>query len=380
MSGRNHIIDAQRVLVKLGTQVVTHDGAQLALGRMMSVVEDMARLRHAGRQLVVVSSGAVAMGMRALDIRERPSSLGLTQACAAIGQGELIGLYQQAFGKLGLKTAQVLLSQEDLADRNRALCLRTTLMRLLELGVVPILNENDSVSVHELVEDSAHAFGDNDELSARVATSLNADLLILLTDVDGVYSQNPTTHHDAELFDVLEDIDDSLLEGAQGSSRAGKGGMASKLRAAKLAAESGTPVVIASGHTGNIVHRLFKGEQLGTLVTPAGQRGRRHQRIAITRESRGALVVNGGALKALADDKASLLPIGVVGVEGDFAQGDVVEIRDDSGRLYGRGLVNYGSDECRKLMGQHSSQIDRIIGWRGYDALITRLNLVMGRL
>src|SRR3954470_6667423 len=196
---RRHLGDAHRIVVKLGTHVVTHDGVELALGRLMGLVESLARLRHAGREVVLVSSGAVGMGMRVLGLSERPRSLGLRQACAAVGQGHLMGVYTQSFGQLGVTAAQVLLTQEDLTDRDRALCLRTTLMRLLELGVLPVLNENDSVSVRELVEykrtrdggPAAAGFGDNDGLSARVAVSLDADLLVLLTNVGGLYTANP---------------------------------------------------------------------------------------------------------------------------------------------------------------------------------------------
>src|SRR5437763_2634773 len=198
---RKHLADAHRIVVKLGTHVVTHDGVELALGRVMGLVESMARLRQAGREVVLVSSGAVGMGMRVLGLKERPRSLGLRQACAAVGQGHLMSVYTQAFAQLGVITAQVLLTQEDLADRDRALCLRTTLMRLLELGVLPVLNENDSVSVQELVEhkkkeegapDEPAVFGDNDGLSAQVAVCLDAELLILLTNVDGVFTASPS--------------------------------------------------------------------------------------------------------------------------------------------------------------------------------------------
>src|SRR4051812_22330137 len=220
---RRALADAHRIVVKLGTHVVTHDGVELALGRLMGLVESMARLRHAGREVVLVSSGAVGMGMRVLGLKERPRSLGLRQACAAVGQGHLMGVYTQAFAQLGVTAAQGLLTQEDLADRDRALCLRTTLMRLLELGAVPVLNENDSVSVRELVEyrraqeppragaGDGHAagFGDNDGLSARVAVSLDADLLVLLTNVGGLYTANPKNDPGAARLAELGAVDDT---------------------------------------------------------------------------------------------------------------------------------------------------------------------------
>ena len=389
---RKHLADAHRIVVKVGTHVVTHDGVELALGRIMEIVEGLARLRTAGREIVLVSSGAVGMGMRVRGLKERPRSLGLRQACAAVGQGHLICLYTQAFAQFGVTAAQVLLTQEDLADRDRALCLRTTLMRLLELGVIPVLNENDSVSVAELVEHRRAAaaesspaadpaptgFGDNDGLSARVAVSLDADLLVLLTNVGGLYTANPRVDPTATRIGELSDIDEAARARADGASAGGTGGMASKLEAARLAAAEGTAVLIAGGSDTRVIERALAGEDLGTLIAVAARRPARIRHIAVGASHRGALVVNDGALRALMAKKASLLPIGVVGVEGTFDKGDVVEIRDGSGRVHGRGLVNYAADACRKLAGRHSEEIDTLLGWRGYDALITRDNLVMG--
>jgi glutamate 5-kinase len=328
-------------------------------------------------------------------LKERPRSLGLRQACAAVGQGRLIEVYTRAFGELGVHTAQVLLTQEDLGDRDRALCLRTTLMRLLELGVVPILNENDSVSVKELVEHQrrAHAsggpapfypgepvFGDNDGLSARVAVALDADLLLLLTNVGGLFTANPATDPQAERIHHLEGIDDATMALAAGGSTGGTGGMASKLEAARLAVAEGTAVLIADGAQPRVLERALAGDDIGTLIASPERRGSRWRRIATAERQRGALVVNDGALRALLERKASLLPIGVVGVEGTFEEGDVVEVRDASGRVRGRGLVNYAAEACLKLAGRQSEEIEAILGFRGYDALITRDNLVMGAL
>jgi glutamate 5-kinase len=392
---RRHLADAHRIVVKLGTHVVTDDGVELAHARLADIVEGVARLRRAGREIVMVSSGAVTMGVRALGLKERPRSLGLRQACAAVGQSHLMGVYTQAFAKLGLQAAQVLLTQEDLADRDRALCVRTTLMRLLELGAVPVLNENDSVSVRELVEHrranpsgantptptpTATGFGDNDGLSARVAVSLDADLLVLLTNVAGLYTANPKHDPAATRIAELAGVDDATLARASGGSAGGTGGMASKLEAAALATGEGTTVLIAGGAEPRVLERALAGEDLGTLIpaAPGERRGARIRHIAVGARHRGALVVNEGALKALNDSKASLLPVGVVGVDGNFEQGDVVEVRDGSGRVHGRGVVNYPADACRKLAGRRSDDIDAILGWRGYDALITRDNLVMG--
>jgi glutamate 5-kinase len=389
MSGaRQHLRDAHRIVVKLGTHVVVRDG-ELARDRVADFARSIAALRRAGREVLLVSSGAVWLGMRALGLPERPRSLGLRQACAAVGQSHLMSVYMQAFGAVGLTAAQVLLSQEDLADRDRALCLRTTLMRLLELGAIPVLNENDSVSVAELVEyrrtqgdgggeAAPVGFGDNDGLSARVAVALDADVLVMLTNVGGLFTANPRHDPSATRIAEVPGVDDATLARASGSSDGGLGGMASKLAAARLASSEGTAVVIAGGGEPRVIERALDGEDVGTLVTVSSRRPARVRRIAVAARQRGALVVNEGALRALAGEKASLLPIGVVAVEGSFEQGDVVEIRDGSGRVHGRGLVNYAADACRKLAGRHSDDIDAILGWRGYDAVITRDNLVMG--
>jgi glutamate 5-kinase len=385
---RKQLADAHRIVVKVGTHVVMHDGVELALGRFMEIVEGLARLRKAGREIVLVSSGAVGMGMRVLGLKERPRSLGLRQACAAVGQGHLMSLYTDAFARFDIVAAQVLLTQEDLADRDRALNLRTTLMRLLELGAIPVLNENDSVSIAELVEHrraqsgapaaEPAGVGDNDGLSARVAVSLDADLLVLLTNVGGLYTANPRVDPNATRIPELAGVDEAVLARADGVSGGGTGGMASKLEAAELATAEGTAVLIAGGGDARVVERALAGEDLGTLIAVAERRPARIRHIAVGARHRGALVVNDGALRALTAKKASLLPIGVVGVEGTFDKGDVVEIRDGSGRVHGRGLVNYAADACRKLAGRHSEEIDSVLGWRGYDALITRDNLVMG--
>lgn len=399
---RSDLSAARRIVVKLGTAVVTHDGFELALGRLYGVVEELGRLHTQGRSVMLVSSGAVGMGTRVLGLEQRPSSLGLRQACAAVGQGHLMALYTQAFAQLGLTTAQVLLTQSDLADRDRALCLRTTLLRLLELRTLPVLNENDSVSVRELVEhrgetpgakvqpgtspgtnpgtQAGAAFGDNDGLSARVAVALDADLLVLMTNVDGLHTANPAHDHSATRIAECTGVDDMLdgLAAGGGRSTGGTGGMASKLAAARLATEAGCTVLIVDGTRPGTLTDALAGRDLGTVLWPPVPRRARRQHIAIGRAHEGALVINEGAIAALHQRKASLLPIGVLGVKGDFLRGDVVELRDGSGRVHGRGVVNYDARACRALAGRHSSEIARILGFRGYDALVTRDNLVLG--
>jgi glutamate 5-kinase len=383
---RDTLRETHRLVVKVGTRVVTTEDSDLATGRIANLVEGIARERRAGREVVLVTSGAVGMGMRRLGLRQRPRSLGLRQACAAVGQGQLMAAYAEAFGGQGLIAAQVLLTQEDLGDRDRALCVRTTLMRLLELGAVPVLNENDSVSVRELVEyqrrqgeeTPLRVFGDNDGLAARVAVALDADLLVLLTNVDGLYTANPKVDPAARRIPLLESIDGDALRAASGASSGGTGGMLSKLEAARLATAEGTTVVIADGSAPNVLAKILAGEDTGTVIPTPDRRRSRLRFIAVASRRFGVLVANEGALRALEKGKASLLPVGVVAVEGTFDKGDVVEIHDGSGRVRGRGMVNYDADACRKLAGRRSDDIDAILGYRGYDALITRDNLVMG--
>lgn len=390
MSHRQDIAAARRIVIKLGTHVITNPESGLALGRLCSIVEAVAALHRHGREIVLVSSGAVGMGQRALGLARRPDSLGLRQACAAVGQGQLMALYSQNFGQLGVKVAQVLLTQEDLGDRDRALCVRTTLTRLLKLGVVPILNENDSVSVRELIEyrrnqgqepeAGALEFGDNDGLSARVAVALDADLLVLLTDVDGLFTANPRSDPSAARIPELSDIDDATLARASGSNSGGTGGMTSKLEAARLASRAGLSVLITSGHQPGALELALTGADIGTLIVPHARRSQHRRQIASGAPTRGALVVNDGAIAAISERKASLLPVGLVHVDGEFSRGDIVEIRDPSGRVHGRGLVNYDASDCRLLIGRHSADISLALGWRGYDTIVTRDNLVLSEL
>ncbi|MBV1859102.1 MAG: glutamate 5-kinase [Nannocystaceae bacterium] len=371
---------ARRVVVKLGTGVVTHGGDGVALGRLHAIVEDLAGLRMRGVEVLLVSSGSVSMGARALGLRERPQSLGVRQACAAVGQGQLLSLYSQAFARLDVSVAQVLLTQDDLADRDRALCLRTTLLRLLEFGAIPVLNENDSVSVRELVEhrkEALEGFGDNDGLSALLAVAVDADALVLVTDVDGLHTANPATDPCAKRIDALEHIDEATRQRARGTSATGTGGMASKLDAAAVASAAGIPTLIVDGKTPAVTSRALAGDPVGTVLWPQGRKSARRRNIAAGVPHRGALIANAGALEALRSRKASLLPVGILEVQGQFARGDVVEIRDGSGRVHGRGLANYDAQACRAMTGRQSSELVGILGYRGYDAVITRDNLAL---
>jgi glutamate 5-kinase len=381
------VTQAQRVVIKLGTAVLMRDDRTLALSRFYSFVESIADLKRGGREVLLVSSGAVLLGTERLGTRGRPHSLPLKQACAAVGQGRLMALYSDAFDGFGITTAQVLLTEEDFSNRRRYLNLRSTIMKLLELGVLPIINENDTVSTAELETLDASplvkpSFGDNDKLSALVAGKIEADLLLMLTDVEGLYTADPANEADAQLIRLVGEITPEIellgrsADGDQKKAwRVGRGGIKTKLEAAHIATRSGCAVIIASGKLPGVISRVFAGEELGTLFLPQPGLSGKRRWIAFATTVKAAVVINEGARRALLEGKASLLAAGVLEVRGNFDRGDVVSILDEQEREFARGIVNYSSDEARKISGQHSAKIDELIEDRNYDALITRDNI-----
>lgn len=337
--------DVSRVVVKLGTGVLTDSRKQPDLAQMEQLVTQIAEQRKAGKEIVLVSSGAVGAGMGALGHEKRPGELAELQACAAVGQSRLMATYEKLFGAFGLTVAQILLTHDDLQHHDRHLNARDTLVRLLGHGVMPIINENDVVSFTEL------KFGDNDQLSALVAALLPADLLVILTTVDGVIENfgkaNPRT------IPTIETIDNKIEKMAGGtSSTTAVGGMASKIQAAKIAIRSGIPLIIASGKKKRTLARILAGEEEGTLFVPqTGRLQGRKRWIAFFHRPKGALFVDDGARKALRESGKSLLPPGVARCDGDFAAGDVVRICDLNGTEFARGIAGFGSTEivARKL-------------------------------
>ena len=337
--------DITRVVVKLGTGVLTDSRKQPDRAQMEQLVAQIAEQRQAGKEIVLVSSGAVGAGMGALGYEKRPSELAELQACAAVGQSRLMAIYEKLFGAHGLAVAQILLTHDDLQHHERHLNARNTLVTLLRHGVVPIINENDVVSFTEL------KFGDNDRLSALVASLLPADLLLVLTTVDGVLENfgkaNPRT------IPVIERVDEALERAAGGTNSAtAVGGMASKIQAAKIAMRSGIPLVIASGRKKRVIARVMAGEEEGTLFVPQPTRLRGRKRwIAFFHRPKGALVVDAGARKALREGGKSLLPPGVTRCDGEFEAGEVVRICDQDGTEFARGIAGFGAAEikARKL-------------------------------
>jgi glutamate 5-kinase len=374
---RERIRDARRVVVKLGSNLFFNDAGAIALGRIFSFIEDIASATVAGRQMIVVSSGAVALGADALKIKSATASLAQKQALAAIGQSRLMNLYEQGFAKYGLTAAQVLLTEDDFSNRQRYLNLRHTLTTLLDMGVIPVINENDTVSTDELeITDRGRSFGDNDKLSALVMSKLEAALLVLLSDVDGLFTDNPRENVDAELIPHVEEITPDIEALAGRKSGRGRGGMATKLQAARIAMNSGGLAVIANGLKPQILSRVLAGEEEGTLfVGKTGSLSGKRRWIAFASSVSGRIHINEGALDAITKKNASLLYAGVTRIESEFENGDVVSIVGPSGDEVARGIVNYSSSDASKLIGKHSDEIGRLATSKNYDAFITRNNI-----
>lgn len=383
---RELIAQSKRIVIKLGTAVLMKEDGGIALSRFYSFIEGIADLIKSGKEVLLVTSGAVGLGAQKLGLTKKPKQLPLKQACAAVGQGRLMALYSDAFAALDVITAQVLLTEEDFSNRRRYLNLRSTIQELLHVHVLPIINENDTVSTVELesIRSDAHYkvnFGDNDKLSALVASKIDADLLVILTDVDGLYTGDPRKDGDAKLISEVESINAEIEALADDTSKVpgklGRGGMRTKLEAAKAGTQSGCAVVIAGGKVPDVIPRLFALEPLGTLFLPkAGLTGKKRW-IAFATSVKAALVVNDGALQALKAGKGSLLPAGVLDVRGQFDRGDVVSIVDQSGHEFARGIANYDSEEAKLISGQHSDAIDNKIEARNYDAVVTRDNVAL---
>ena len=379
---RDFIEKSKRIVIKLGTNVLRNDEGEVSLPRIYSFIEDIAALVKSGKEVIVVTSGAVSLGKKKLGL-ENTDGTALKQACAAIGQGKLMSIYEHGFEIYGLTVAQILLTEDDFSLRERYLSLRTTFNKLLELGVVPIINQNDTVSVLEVTlktpkEEVQVSFADNDKLSALVASELDADLLIILSDIDGLYDDNPKTNPDAKLIKEVAEVDEDIMKLASGVSEGGRGGMETKLQAAKMVTRFGGKMLIANGKTPNIISKLSKMEDLGTLFLPSNENlsGKRRW-IGYATNIIGKIIVNNGAKNALIQDEKSLLPIGVVDVKNDFKKGDVISIIDEQGSEFARGIVNYDSDACRKVIGCHSDSIVEILGFKNYDAIITRDNITI---
>ncbi|MDR1854801.1 MAG: glutamate 5-kinase [Azoarcus sp.] len=372
MDTKTRIHDARRLVVKVGSALVTNNGAGLDHAAVDDWARQIAALRRGGREIALVSSGAIAAGMQKLGWKKRPREMRELQAAAAVGQMDLVQAYEKIFTRHGLVTAQILLTHDDLADRQRYLNARSTLIALLELGVIPIINENDTVVTDEI------KFGDNDTLGALVANLIEADALVILTDQQGLFTADPRRDADATL--VKEgDADDRRFEAMAGGAGTGigKGGMLTKVLAARRAARSGAHTCIASGREPDVLTRLVDGVAVGTLLLAnATPMAARKQWLADHLQLAGAVLIDAGAIKAL-DAGKSLLPVGVREARGDFRRGEAVACLNEAGEEIARGLVNYGASECRRILGKPSAEIEAILGYVDTPELIHRDNLVV---
>lgn len=373
MSERSQVARARRLVVKIGSALLTNDGKGLDVEALGGWVDQIAGLIADGVEVVVVSSGSVAEGMSRLGWTVRPAQLHELQAAAAVGQMGLVQTWEAQLKRHGLRSAQILLTHDDLSDRKRYLNGRSTLRALLDFSVVPIVNENDTVVTDEI------RFGDNDTLGALVANLIEADGLIILTDQEGLFDRDPRGNPAAKLITRRQASDPELDVMAAGSAGAlGRGGMQTKVRAARLAARSGAFTIIVGGRLDTVLGRLRQGEVLGTLLLPdQGRLAARKQWLASHLQTRGQLMLDEGAVRVLCQGGRSLLPVGVKAVSGKFRRGEMVSCTDMSGREVARGLVNYDADEARAIAGRSSDRIAEVLGYISDDEMIHRDNLVI---
>lgn len=364
---------ANRIVVKVGTSSLTHPTGKLNIEMIEKICRQLVNIQCSGKEVLLVTSGAVGAGLSKLGYQERPKSIPEKQAAAAVGQGILMHIYEKMFSEYGETVAQLLLTKDDLKNRNRFLNSRNTLLALLNKRVIPIINENDTVVVEEI------KFGDNDTLAALVASLVNADLLILLTDIEGLYTADPRTNPQAQLISVVEEIDDKItsLAGKTGSKFA-SGGMITKIEAGKIAVNAGIPMIIANSSEENIINRIVQGENKGTLFLPRDTNPHSRKKwIGFGSELEGTLIVDQGCKDALICNGKSLLAKGVKEVKGVFGRGSVVNIVDASGEEFARGIISYSSEEIEKLKGKHSEEFFEILGYKDTDSIIHRDNLIL---
>ncbi len=360
-----------RLVVKVGSSLLVGDDGQTNRTWLEKLTDDVAMLARLGQEILIVTSGAIAIGSSVLGINKRRARLEDLQAAAAAGQVHLVHAYQEALRRHNITAAQILLTPDDTEDRRRFLNARRTLGVLIERSVVPIINENDTVATAEI------RYGDNDRLAARIAQLVMADALVLLSDVDGLYSADPRAHSDAKHIAEVTTISSAILAMAgETRSDVGTGGMATKVQAASIATHAGCSTIIASGVIDNPLQALNDGARCTIFRATATPSAARKQWLAGVLEVRGELQLDGGAVRALGDG-GSLLPVGVTSVAGNFGRGDVVSLRDGSGKLIGRGLAEYSSDEARRLLGCRSDKIESILGYRGRDSMVHRDELVL---
>lgn len=363
---------ARRVVIKVGTSNLTDKNYRLEPKKVEKLAKEIVELKNKGKEVILVTSGAIGAGIGKLDLTQRPRDIKVLQATAAIGQNILMSTYDRYFTAYGQTIAQVLLTHEDFFNRKRYLNLRNTLSILLKSGVIPIINENDTVAVDEI------KVGDNDNLSALVASNLGADLLIILTDTDGLFTYDPKRSKKAALISVVDEITPEIERIAEKRGKTGVGGMKTKIQAAKVTMKAGIPMVIANGGEENIIMRIMEGEPLGTLFMPKKKKmySREHW-ILFASAPKGRIKVDDGAKTALVKNSSSLLPSGIIGVEKEFESGDTVSILDAKGVEFAKGISNYSSSDIEKIKGVQSKEIEHVLGRKDYTEVVYRGNLVL---
>ncbi len=372
MDARQRLREAKRIVVKVGTSTLAHDTGKLNLYRIDHLLRELADLINEGREIILVSSGAIAAGLSKLGLAKKPDSIPEKQAVAAIGQGVLMHIYEKFFAEYGKTIGQVLLTKENAVRHNQYSHSRDALLALLAMGAVPIINENDAVAVDEI------KIGDNDNLSAMVATLVDADALIILSDIDGLYTANPATHPEAKLIDEIPEITPEVIHMAGGAgSSLGTGGMATKLQAAQVAMSAGVNMVIASGSEEGLLRRILNGEKVGT-VFPARESHLRVRKswLAFGKRLQGELVVDAGCVRAL-EKGSSLLAAGIVELDGDFEAGSTVRVLAEDNREIARGIVNYNSQDLQQLIGHRTEDFAKLVAGAAYDEVIHRDNMVL---
>lgn len=370
MTDRKELFKAvKKIVVKIGTSSLTTKDGKFNKDFARDIARQVSMLKMQGKDIILVSSGAIGTGCEILELKERPKSIPLKQATAAIGQSILMHEWGKVFEEFDLKVAQILLTYDAFSDRKTYLNLRNSMSVLLELGVIPIINENDPICVHEIGE----TFGDNDTLSAMVSSKVEADLLILMTDIDGLYTKNPKKAKDAKKIPIIYEITPEIESFGGGAGEKGTGGMKTKLEAAKIAQKSGCFMIIASSEDIDLITRVMAGEDIGTLFIPTKNIEKNKIRWITLAKPKGKIFVDEGAKNALLDHK-SLLPRGIVNVEGKFDAGDIVSIETDSG-IFAKGITNYTEKELDKIKGKNTDEIELILGYKNYNEIIKSENI-----
>lgn len=374
MAGNRELLQKKnRIVVKVGSSTLTHETGKLNYHRIERLAMEIADLANQGKEMVLVSSGAVSAGMGPLGLSSRPKTIREKQAVAAVGQGVLMHTYEKMFREYGQNVGQVLLTRMDAQDRKKFMNSRNTLLTMLQMGVIPIINENDVVAIDEF------KIGDNDTLSAMVSNFIEADLLIILSDVDGLYTANPQTHPEARIIPVVTEVDKHVYDIAGGAgSSIGTGGMYTKIQAASIATSSGVDMVIASGGEDGVLRRICQGEDVGTWFTAKDSNLHTKKRWLLSGgKARGSLIVDGGCRNALVEHGSSLLPVGIAAVEGEFHEGDIVNVMYE-GLVIAKGIVNYNSESVEAIKRHKTDDITKILGHEGvYEEVIHRDNLVV---